>query len=198
MHWIPSRQLSTSGTQSWTEAIFFRRVLHRSWAGTRVFRLVNNNVQLVRAAWHDGGGGEQPTPTGSGHHGWSMVPSQQQRPTNGTEAIFFREVLHRSLRGARSPLQHVHERSGGSGGGSGGGGGSGSGRGGGRESKREGWTKKKKNIVVVVVVSECGIHITRHRTFTTTTSSPTGGGRHFNAHFFFFSFFHRLHARRRI
>ena len=48
-----SRQRPTS----WTEAILFREVLHRSLGGARFFQHINNNVQPVRGAWYDGGGG---------------------------------------------------------------------------------------------------------------------------------------------
>ena len=92
---VLSRQRRTSGT----EAIFFREVLHRPLGGTRFFQHVDNNIQPVRAAGRDGGGRPLPTGTGSGH-GWSMVLSRQ-RPTSWTEAIFFREVLHRPLGGVR-------------------------------------------------------------------------------------------------
>ena len=57
---VPSRQRPpTSWTWSWTEANFFRGVLHRSFGGARFFRHVKNDVYLVRAAWHDGGDGER-------------------------------------------------------------------------------------------------------------------------------------------
>ena len=42
---------------SGTEAILFRKVLHRSVGGARVLQHVNNNnVQLARGVRHDGGG----------------------------------------------------------------------------------------------------------------------------------------------
>ena len=88
---VPSRQRPP---RSWTEAIFFQHD--------------NNNVQIARAARHDGDGGKRPRGTGSGHgwpDGWSMVPSWQ-RPVSGTEAIFFRGVLH-PLGGARF-FRHVN------------------------------------------------------------------------------------------
>jgi hypothetical protein len=70
-----SRQRRTS----WTEAIFYRQVLHRSVGDARFFLHVGSNVQRARAAWRDGGGGVGPTRTGSSHDGWSMVFSWQRR-----------------------------------------------------------------------------------------------------------------------
>jgi hypothetical protein len=99
---VPSQQRPTN----WTEVILFREVVHRSLGGARFFQHVNNDVQPVRGASHDGGGGVGPTRTRSGH-GWSMVPSCRQRPTSGTEAILFREVVHRSWGAARF-FQHVN------------------------------------------------------------------------------------------
>jgi hypothetical protein len=103
-----SRQRRTS----WTEAIFYRQVLHRSVGDARFFLHVGSNVQRARAAWRDGGGGVGPTRTGCSH-GWSRVFSQQH-PTSGSEAILWRKVLRRSWGAARfvqplnSNVQRVH------------------------------------------------------------------------------------------
>jgi hypothetical protein len=70
---------------SWSEANFFREVLHRPWGGARACQPVVQECQFVRAGRRDGGGGGERR-----HHEVFKLVDKQEKSSCVDRVVYFR------------------------------------------------------------------------------------------------------------